>query len=266
MPEEKVFIQPRAITPRSSRARLTPKLGLHVDRIVAAVRQRANIIAADVAKGALQVAKAKAPVRKIFKGRQTSWQRISMGAPGWYSQGRVDVIKTTWDQMTNKRYMMSNNGWQQTWFARLARIDNPEYHRGELVSGRVSLEGGYEKYLTTRGRWEVRNAIRRGSLLEIGPSILLNDPEARRKSEATAGQMTVGGRLRASIEFEDRSSGDIIRKSIIAGGKSAPYAKFVEFGTRRSRAQPFLRPALKHAETIYPQKMRAAMRAFGQVK
>jgi len=49
------------------------------------------------------------------------------------------------------------------------------------------------------------------------------------------------GRLRASIQVlpGDRPMEAIVR----AGGASAPYARHVEYGTRRMSAQPYMRPA-----------------------
>lgn len=46
------------------------------------------------------------------------------------------------------------------------------------------------------------------------------------------------GTLRASIHVEKSRRGE---RDVVA---SAPYAGYVEVGTSRSRAQPFLRPAL----------------------
>jgi HK97 gp10 family phage protein len=39
-----------------------------------------------------------------------------------------------------------------------------------------------------------------------------------------------------------------------------PYAKYVEFGTRRSRAQPYLRPALAQVRESFRVRMAAAAR------
>jgi len=53
----------------------------------------------------------------------------------------------------------------------------------------------------------------------------------------------VGGTLRKSIRVVNaRRTGNVIRKSVRA---DAPYAKYVEFPTHRTKAQPFLLPAFK---------------------
>lgn len=52
------------------------------------------------------------------------------------------------------------------------------------------------------------------------------------------------GRLRSSIQYEVGRDGRGIVGRI---GTNVHYAKHVEFGTRRMRAQPFLRPGLSAA-------------------
>lgn len=49
------------------------------------------------------------------------------------------------------------------------------------------------------------------------------------------------GRLRASVQYEVGRDGRGIVGRI---GTNVHYARYLEFGTRRMRAQPFLRPAL----------------------
>lgn len=50
------------------------------------------------------------------------------------------------------------------------------------------------------------------------------------------------GRLRESIFARQTGKGTL---SVVAG---APYASFVEYGTRRMKARPFLRPAMAEVE------------------
>lgn len=66
----------------------------------------------------------------------------------------------------------------------------------------------------------------------------LDDAAVRVRSEAQA--LAPGsGALRASIEIV--AGADPLTTRVVAG---APYAKFVEFGTRHVAARPFLHPAL----------------------
>lgn len=58
---------------------------------------------------------------------------------------------------------------------------------------------------------------------------------------------TLGGALKKTIHIESSARGSHIKFKVVAGSDEIDYAKYVEFGTRRSRAQPFLRPALAKA-------------------
>jgi len=51
------------------------------------------------------------------------------------------------------------------------------------------------------------------------------------------------GRLRASITFEDEMRSNGFLRLVV--GSNVDYAPFVEFGTERQAAQPYLRPALR---------------------
>jgi HK97 gp10 family phage protein len=117
-----------------------------------------------------------------------------------------------------------------------------------------------ESHLTARGRFELKNAVKRKSL-SLGQSAKadgsLYDRQSIHLPAGSEGQ--VGGNLRRSVRFSEEGTGDEPQVSIVAGGKDAPYARFVEFGTRHAAAQPFLRPALKHVEEPYRQMMRTEL-------
>jgi len=57
-----------------------------------------------------------------------------------------------------------------------------------------------------------------------------------------------GGDLKRSIIAEVKSDGDeyvgMVGPMAMVGGKSLKYAKWLEFGTRKMKARPFLRPAI----------------------
>jgi HK97 gp10 family phage protein len=142
-----------------------------------------------------------------------------------------------------------------------AAMRDIEYSRGrDRLFDRAA-----EKKLTSQGRWELKT----GRAISFGQSAKAQgeyhskhnaeDPIGRqRKSDSpepgSEGQL--GGSLRRSIDLRDDSTGDKPKASIVAGGEDAPYARFVEFGTRHAAAQPFLRPALKHVEDPYRTMMR----------
>lgn len=58
------------------------------------------------------------------------------------------------------------------------------------------------------------------------------------------------GRLRGSIQTLTASAESKVQVT-------APYAGYVEFGTRRMRAQPFLRPSVQEVQHLFPQLFRA---------
>lgn len=75
---------------------------------------------------------------------------------------------------------------------------------------------------------------------------------------------TLGGALRKSLMLVDaRPGGKLIKATISAGNEEVTYAKYVEFGTRRSRAQPFLRPALAQAREELMETVMANLRSLG---
>lgn len=91
---------------------------------------------------------------------------------------------------------------------------------------RPEIDTEAEKRLSARGRSELRRVPKGGSL---------------------------GGALARSIELHQPvTAAKKITQYITAGDKDAPYAKYVEFGTRRSRAQPFMRPAKAQGRELYP--------------
>lgn len=55
------------------------------------------------------------------------------------------------------------------------------------------------------------------------------------------------GRLRSSITYEIGESGGELAARV---GTNVEYAPYVEFGTRRMRAQPFLRPAIDSVRNV----------------
>lgn len=60
------------------------------------------------------------------------------------------------------------------------------------------------------------------------------------------------GRLKNSVDVQ--KVGDVVEVgSGVKAGTRVNYAHFVEFGTSRSRAYPFMRPAVEKVRSKYPQ-------------
>lgn len=74
------------------------------------------------------------------------------------------------------------------------------------------------------------------------------------------------GDLRDSIHWEqDAKSANAARLSIVAGGKPAPHARIIEFGSTRQPAQPFFFPGYRverrRARALISKAVRAAVRS-----
>jgi HK97 gp10 family phage protein len=89
--------------------------------------------------------------------------------------------------------------------------------------------------LTTRGRYELRTGR---ANIQVGSRTYL------------------GGRLRSEIYAEPASGGPVFIATVLS---PTPYAKYVEFGTRHNRAQPYLRPALADQRSAYRERLATAI-------
>ncbi len=69
---------------------------------------------------------------------------------------------------------------------------------------------------------------------------------AQRMASGPPGPTPRSGKLRSSIDYDYNPTTHTIQ--FIVG---VPYGIFVEFGTRHSRAYPFIRPAINALKTIY---------------
>lgn len=99
------------------------------------------------------------------------------------------------------------------------------------LNERGQLSSTAQKFLTARGAYEYRNAAKRGSISQTDSSGRVSDTGTRR----------LGGRLRSEItQMPTTVDGTTVTGRVIS---PTPYAKYVEFGTAHSPAQPYLRPA-----------------------
>lgn len=96
-----------------------------------------------------------------------------------------------------------------------------------------------------------------------GAFILAEAPNA--KGGGTHHVFQYGGRLRRDIEFIGRQDaspgvpGNVIAARVMS---NAPYSLYVEFPTRRTKAQPFLMPALKGERSNFVGRMARQMRSY----
>lgn len=172
------------------------------------------------ARDAVGVARQKAPVRKVFKGR------VGLAT----QQTRVEAHA----EATQRRTLGLGPGPVRTQRTSAARIHSVMAVR--QVTGPGQLR--FNTPLTSRGRWELKSG-----------RALFNSP---------GGRVTLGGRLRGEIHDDPAEGGGPVWIARVVS--PTPYAKYVEFGTRRSRAQPYLRPALSQVRERFLTRMRAAAR------
>jgi len=73
------------------------------------------------------------------------------------------------------------------------------------------------------------------------------------------------GTLRASIHVDSvERSGMSVTATVSTGGEASEYAVYVELGTRRMAAQPYMTPALAQHEPVHVQMCANALKgAFG---
>jgi len=73
------------------------------------------------------------------------------------------------------------------------------------------------------------------------------------------------GTLRASIHVDSvQRTGRSVTATVATGGEASEYAVYVELGTRRMGAQPYMTPALAQHEPVHAQMCANALRgAFG---
>lgn len=107
--------------------------------------------------------------------------------------------------------------------------------------------------LTWRGS-EVKNA------LDSAIQDVMDATAAEAKAEAQALCPVDTGLLRSSIFAEVDARGGSSRRTLVLGA-NAPYALFVELGTSKMRAQPFIRPAIDRTAPRLTQNLRSALRS-----
>ncbi len=184
-----------------------------------------------------------APVRKVFAGQLTP-----------KSQARVAKFK----ELLMLRRGMNKIGYRPAYRRKYGRVglltvsahrrramrdteDQGMDRRMVTKTGRGAYAYGGEEPLSARGRYELSAKAKGRAIIKI----------SRQTRQ-------LGGRLRDSIRAQEIMPGKWeVRASV-------PYAKYVEFGTRRSVAQPFLLPAFKATRNSF--KKSVAKAVGGKVK
>ena len=232
------------------------------DRAVAGVRESAE----DMEKIALKLV----PVRKVFReGRKNVHSRVfaEQRIQGRQETRPLSLEEALAESVTRRRLGLASAFPETTTGRRIPRSQ-------PLVRTATSTDGSRTFHRANRGGpdenrevFRINGQNRLVTLTEVFDDrgfSLGHRPEvdvaaerrlsARGRSElrrSTGSQL--GGALKRSIELhEPVLTRNRITQYVTAGDEDAPYAKYVEFGTRRSRAQPFMRPAKAQARESYP--------------
>jgi HK97 gp10 family phage protein len=202
------------------------------EKIEVAVTETAPLVAKD--------AQERAPVRKVFKGSvgRASLQSVEEAAAETHLRTRLGLapgpVRTQRTQaarvhgMGPRRLLV-----QPTLDARAGRFRS--------ASGRFAARGEqrliFNTPLTSRGRYELKTG---------------------RATFFSGGKATLGGRLRGEITATPAVVEGYVITALVSS--PTPYAKYVEFGTRHNRAQPYMRPALAAARPLFRERLAQALR------
>ena len=221
----------------------------NIPAILARVRQAEAEAIEQVSVAVVAEARRRAPIRKVFKekpGYRRKFRQLTSSerllaikrANAYYGAGTFSARRATAHIRNYARVASQRPGSQnalrrsrtnRTLGTARAGITGPFTPRTDarrVVNRRTGAIGfsspSLSPLLTSRGKYEVRS----GRAIHI----------------TAAGKVQIGGALKASIEAEGAvETGNGMEDRVTAGIR---YAKFVEFPTIRTHAQPFLLPAL----------------------
>lgn len=225
-----------------------------------------SVVNASAAK-AYDYAQQKVPVRRIFKGGKRHFITLPRVTKENMAQARIEgtpereaflAVKAAreitdlpegFEHYTPGRTIQTNRPWDNRDFPMPANLGrglgsgrrgkNAERHdlRRQLLSDTLTGAGAFAVgQLSSKGRYELRTG------------------RANYKGR-------VGGTLKGEMEVIRAENGPHFKASVVSPTR---YAKFVEFGTRRSVAQPYLRPGLMHVQVSFREDMLHALQRAGR--
>lgn len=195
-------------------------------------------------------ARQRAPVRKVFAGSRgrASLQSIEEAAAETAVRSRMGLAPGP--VRTQRTPAASVHA-----FGPRRLLSSPRLPAFDVASSRFRSERGrfispaafratqplrgtlqFETKLSARGRYELKSG---------------------RANVMVGGKTYLGGRLRSEIRAVQASGDPVFSGAIMS---PTPYAKYVEFGTRHNRAQPYLRPALAAQREAFKERLQRAIR------
>jgi HK97 gp10 family phage protein len=243
---------------------------LETARLVGVIHDIAERVASQTAFRVRTGARRKAPVRKVFKGGRAT---IGFGRSGFRARG-LDDEQLARNGAQRRKYTRPPRSASplpaapgRPRYGVVTRVNRANSaHSPESYLRRVVHTGGLSRLMDLAGKpppaiSEIKAALasgaRTGGAFHLENRAAEATLSARGRYELKSGRAVhgatpgsrsgfqLGGALRDSIDVVDGGSTETrIAFDVVAGGPAAPYARYVEFGTRHAAAQPFLRPAL----------------------
>ena len=234
------------------------------ERVLSAVRQGMEEGLDEAADRIAADAKRRAPIRKVFREKHGFRPRVRSLTP---AEKSIAIARATHyythirpDTFALRRSIAHTQHYAKVRLPTRGSANNLSVSRKKRILGteragrftgvggtRRNSYGGFEpgealgKQLSSRGKYEVRS----------GRAIHLVHTK-------TSTKVQVGGALKASIGNEGVVQTGKGMKATVAA--AIYYAKYVEFPTVRTRAQPFLLPALMGERERLPKTIAAAIK------
>jgi HK97 gp10 family phage protein len=151
-----------------------------------------------------------------------------------------EMLDESWYQSLSHQQRRSSKSGKQ-----LAQLREADIR---LVNEFGHLQKGVKSHLTARGRYELANARKRGTISRT---------DIAGRAVAEGGETRLGGRLRSEIAaLPVTVEGSQVTGRVIS---PTPYAKYVEFGTHHAPAQPYMRPAANIARRRFRQTLQRTL-------
>lgn len=209
-------------------------------RIWARIAPRIELAINETAVAVAEEARRRAPVRKVFKGSvgHAALQSVEEVAAETAQRSRLGLAPGP--VRTQRTPASRVHGFGPRRLLQRPALD-PRVSRFRAASGQFAQSGTnrliFDTPLTSRGRYELKTG---------------------RANIISGGKAYLGGRLRSEITSSATEGGGLVFSARVIS--PTPYAKYVEYGTRRSRAQPYLRPALAGQQGALRSRLLGALR------
>ena len=251
----------------------TSNAGAFIDQMRDAVTGGLKDVAKEICDDAISLA----PVREVTSGQKAfrTFRRYKAPQLKEISSGTAMFggTKNFKVKPFSLRYRKKNPYMQRVApMKRRAEYDASLSDRTRHLTVKENAQGGGD--LNWRGRYEVRNALKGKFTPASLQALQVGEFVGERKAVSFAGFTTVEGKNKVPVSVRAFEVGGYLKKNIVVGeveaesGRTkvsvlskAPYSRYVEFPTRRTRAQPFMMPAIKGAKRSLKRAMKDAVRA-----